>query len=102
MIELFLAGLWPLIWHMSAATLAMIACAAVAWFSPGLRNIAIYAGVTIFLTTTAYVVGVTDEKRRWDATIAVDKTQANKAGTAADGICDTSECVRNDPNNRDR
>ena len=101
-IGIITAGLWPFVWHMGTATIAMLACAAWAIWGPFWKSQAVWAGIAIFLTTSAYIVGVKDEKHRWEATIAADRAQADKAARDADSMCVTADCVRNDRNNRDR
>lgn len=106
MISVLFAGLLPMLLHLSGAGLIIAICLGVAWFLPPFRNIALYCALAVFLTTTAYIVGVKDGEHRvqaqWDQTITVDKAAAAKASRDADAICDTPNCLRDDPNNRNR
>lgn len=104
--SILFAGLQPLLLHLSGAGLIIALALAWAYFSPIFKKEGLMVAAAVALTTTAYVVGVTDGghrvKAQWDATIASDRAAAEKAATDADSICGTPECVRNDPNNRDR
>lgn len=106
-IGIITAGLWPFIMHMSLASLAMAACAAWAVWGPFGKTQAIYAGVAIFMTTSAYVVGVKDGEYRvqskWDKTRITETKQAEDDRAAIEhNLCSTPKCLCNDPNNRDR
>lgn len=109
MIQAFISAFWPYVWHMSAATLAMVACGAWAIWGPFLKKEAIYLGVGIFFTTFAYVVGVSDGKHivqtLWDAAIKRDVGNANKTRDSIErGLPDVipPRELCNDPDNRDR
>lgn len=106
MLSVLFAGLWPMLWHLSGAGLIIAVCLGVAWFLPPLRSIALWCALAVFATTSAYIVGVKDGEHRvqaqWDATIARDKAAAEKAARDADNLCDTPNCLRDDPNNRNR
>lgn len=107
MFSTLVSALWPFIGHMGTATLLMLVCAAWAVWGPIFKREAILVGVGIFLTTTAYVVGVTDGrhivKTLWDAAIVRGITEAEKNRAKSDGTIRLDAPTRelcDDPANR--
>jgi hypothetical protein len=121
MLHVATVGLWPLVWHYSAATIVVAACLAVFIFSAALaaevpliqpflgviRRWALVVAVIVAAGTFCYAVGVSNGEShiqaKWDAAEAA----AVKKGTAArkDAVRAVDKLpagrVRNDPYDRD-
>ena len=82
------AGLMPLVLHFGLATLIMLALLAWAFFGPIFKREALFLAAAVFLTTTAYVVGVRDGEHhiqaKWDATVESERAKGTKARNDAD------------------
>lgn len=63
----FLAGLWPIVWHLGIGTLIVIGALLWAWFMPVFKKTALWVALTVSVIMIAYSTGVKNENTRWEA-----------------------------------
>lgn len=75
-IQLWFAGLWPIISHYTFWVVSMAACGAVIWLRPALWKPVIWTAVVITAGTICYAVGVYDGKKHERARCNFEKKLA--------------------------
>lgn len=86
--SVFFAGLWPIIWHLSFATLATAGLVAYAlltpvWFFPKTKVWALAGAAAVVIGTGCYLTGVSNESTRWQAKWDAAEKAAISRGDAA-------------------
>lgn len=84
----WLAGIWPIVGHISFWVVSMAACGAVVWVRPALWKQAAWVAAIITAGTVCYAIGVYDGERRvraqWDAATKAILSEGLRARAGAE------------------
>jgi len=94
-IELFVAGLWVLVWHWGFGIGVIVCLIAAAWFLPVWRKEFSYSAVVVAAVLVGYTVGIHDEKTHRDAQAAIVQKQVDQAVEQSTGKRDPWDDPRN-------
>lgn len=112
MLEVFFAGLWPIIWKSIlsigvAGCLLIVAFVPLVWVPMWIRKIALWAGAIVLTWTLAYAVGIRDEHKhglaQWNVQVDKEIESAKQDRTKSDADVDRAgdSGVLHDRYNRD-
>ena len=79
----FLTGLWPLVWHYSAAALLIAVCLVGAWFTPTGKGWFVGAAAVVLVGLGGYTLGVSNESRRCSAQLSELYKEVDDLGAKA-------------------
>lgn len=98
--------MWDFLWHsiwgwVGGAGLIVVACAAVGYFFPPLRRVAIEIAGVVLAATAIYAKGTRDESKKWDRAIERDVKKGQQARSDAQRDVDAGRVRGNEWYRRD-